>query len=42
MRDSTVVVATATGRECGIFISDHNAESDIAVEMVLFKARAAS
>ena len=42
MRDDiTAVVETATGRECGTFLSDHNAESDIAVEMVLFRARAA-
>ena len=35
--DITAVVETATGRECATFLSDHNVESDIAVEMVLFK-----
>jgi len=31
------LVETATGRESEAFLSDHNPESDIAVEVVLFK-----
>jgi len=43
MRQEIVdLVETATGREAGSFLSDHDTGSDIAVEMVLFKAPAAS
>ena len=42
MADITNLVETATGRECGTFLSDHDTESDVAVEMVVFKTSVAS
>jgi len=38
MRDDIIdLVERVTQRECGCFLSDHDTEHDIAVEMVVFK-----
>ena len=37
----TALVESATGREAESFLSDHDTESDLAVEVVLLKARSA-
>ncbi len=40
--DITDLVEAATGREAASFLSDHDTKSDVAVEMVVFKARVAA
>jgi uncharacterized protein YbcI len=37
--EMTALVEAATGREAECFLSDHDTESDLAIEVVLFKAR---
>ena len=39
--EMTALVEAATGREAESFLSDHDTESDLAVEVVLLKARSA-
>ena len=39
MREEIIAcVEAATGRRCAVFLSDHNTEKDIAVEMVVFES----
>ena len=41
-KDISTLVETATGRETETFLSDHDVVADIAIEVVLFKTRAAA